>query len=160
MRRAMVLVLVGGLVLTACGGDDTSEPSPASSTNVGDEPITIRTKINVADKEGADVIATGIILESSMLGDAPFCVGGTILDIHSEGDPIMEPYGLIARTITCPDGTVRMGYSPTGTETVSWTIIEGTGEFEGLGGTGEMTVVYGPGVDPPARETFTGTVTR
>jgi hypothetical protein len=71
---------------------------------------------------------------------------------------------LIARTITCPDGTVRMDLTPEvaqgQTQTGSWTIVGGTGEFEGLRGSGEMEVVYGPDEASPARETLTGTVTR
>jgi hypothetical protein len=47
------------------------------------------------------------------------------------------------------------------TQTGSWTIVSGTGAFEGLSGSGEMEIVYDP--DPNelvARETYTGTVTR
>jgi hypothetical protein len=68
------------------------------------------------------------------------------------------------RTITCPDGTVRVGFTPEvvpqgQTQTGSWTIVSGTGAFEGLGGSGEMEVVNDPD-DSLARETLTGTVTR
>jgi hypothetical protein len=76
---------------------------------------------------------------------------------------------LIARTITCPEGSVRMDIRPEVvqgmpqdlTQTGSWTIVSGTGAFEGLRGSGEMEIVYDP--DPnelAARETYTGTVTR
>jgi hypothetical protein len=162
MRRTVVLVLVGILLLGACGGSDsdTAETSTVSTTDSVGEPIVIRTKITVADEEGAEPIATGKILDGSTLGGSPFCASGSILDTHASADPAMEPYGLIDRTITCLDGTVRMGYSPAQTQTVSWTIVSGTGAFEGLRGSGEMEIVYGPGEDPPARETFIGTVTR
>jgi hypothetical protein len=47
------------------------------------------------------------------------------------------------------------------TQAGSWTIVSGTGAFEGLRGSGEIEIVYDP--DPnelAARETYTGTVTR
>jgi hypothetical protein len=51
--------------------------------------------------------------------------------------------------------------SPPGqTQTGSWSIVGGSGTFEGLRGSGEMEVVYDPDNDSPARETLTGTVTR
>jgi len=71
---------------------------------------------------------------------------------------------LIARTITCPDGTVRMDLTPEVpqglSQTGAWTIVSGTGAFGGLTGSGEMEVAYDPDDDELARETFTGTVTR
>ena len=46
------------------------------------------------------------------------------------------------------------------TQTGSWTIVSGTGAFEGLRGSGKMEIVYDPDPDARARETYTGTVTR
>jgi hypothetical protein len=45
------------------------------------------------------------------------------------------------------------------TQTGSWTIVSGTGAFEGLRGSGEMEVVNDPDDDSLAHETLTGTVT-
>ncbi|HEV8211267.1 MAG TPA: hypothetical protein VGP77_14145 [Vicinamibacterales bacterium] len=42
----------------------------------------------------------------------------------------------------------------------SWTIVSGTGAFEGLRGSGEMKIVYDPDPHAAARGTYTGTVTR
>jgi hypothetical protein len=56
---------------------------------------------------------------------------------------------------------VTLEVEPQGqTQTGSWTIVSGTGAFEGLRGSGEMEVVYGPDEDSPARETLTGAATR
>ena len=114
---------------------------------------------------GAEPIATGEVLEGSTLGGSPFCIGGTILDTHGSPDPEVA---LIARTITCPEGRVRMDITPEVsqgmpqdlTQTGSWTIVSGTGAFEGLRGSGEMEIVYDPDPNEPARGTYTGTVTR
>jgi hypothetical protein len=164
MPRAVVPVLVGVLLLGACGGDedDAADTSAASATAPRGEPIVIQTRVVIAAAERAEVIATGEVLEGSTLGGSAFCADGTILDSHGSPDPEVL---LIARTITCPDGRVRMDLEPEvvpqgQTQTGSWTIVGGTGAFEGLRGNGEMEVAYGPDEDSPARETLTGTVTR
>jgi hypothetical protein len=155
MRKALVLVLGSVLVLGACGGeeeDGAADSSAASTTAPLLEEIVIRTRIVIAAEEGAEPIATGKVLGASTVGRSPFCVGGTIRDSHGSPDPAVF---LIARTITCPDGQVRMDLTPN-----AWTIVTGTGAFEGLNGSGEMEVVYGPDEDSPAHETLTGTFTR
>lgn len=162
MRGALVLGLAF-VLLPACGGDEgATNTRPASTPEPTGESIEIKTKITVADEEGAETIATGEVLEGSTLGGSPFCVGGTILDAHP--DPAEESY-LIERTITCPDGTATIGLtpdvdSPPGEpQTGSWTMVGGTGDFDGVGGGGEMEVVYDPDDDSRAHETLTGTVT-
>jgi hypothetical protein len=174
MQRAVVLVpagvlvLVGVLFLGACGGDDkdAANTSAASTTAPRGEPIVIREKLIVAAKDRSEPIATGTILAGSTLGGATFCPGGTILDSHASLDPKMEPY-LIDRKITCANGTVRIGFTPEvgadrqgQTQRGSWTIVSGTGAFEGLGGSGKSEAVYGSNPNSPVRETLTGTVTR
>jgi hypothetical protein len=121
----------------------------------------IRTRIVIAAEERAEPIATGEVLDGSTLGDSPFCAGGTIVDSHRSPDPDVV---LIARTIRCPDGRVRIDLapelSPTMSQTGSWTIVGGTGAFEGLRGSGEMEGVNDRDDPSLARETLTGTVTR
>jgi hypothetical protein len=168
MRRAVVLALGGVLLLGACGGgeDGAANTSAASTTNGGDKTIVLRTRVAIAAASGAETIATGEVLEGSTLGGSPFCVGGTVLDTHF--DPAEEPHGLIDRTITCPDGTVRVGLTPEVgvpgepqdlTQTGSWTIVSGTGALERLRGSGEMEITYDPDDDSLTHEKLTGTVT-
>jgi hypothetical protein len=177
LLRAVVLVLAGMLVLVgvlflgACGGDekDAADRSAASATAPPGEPIVIHSTLIGAAEEGSEPIATGTILEGSTLGGTPFCAGGTILESHASLDPKMKAY-LIDRKITCPDGTMRIGYTPeVGADSAPqgqtpqkgvWTIVSGTGEFEGLSGSGKSEAVYGPNPSSPVRSTFTGTVTR
>jgi hypothetical protein len=161
MSSAVLRVLVGVLLVGACrGGEDG-----ASETSVQSEQVELRTSVIGAATERTEPIATGEVLEGSTLGGSPFCVGGTILDSHGSPDPEVA---LISRRITCPDGRVRMDTAPEVsqgmpqglTQTGSWTIVSGTGAFEGLRGSGEMRVVYDPDPNAPARGTYTGTVTR
>jgi hypothetical protein len=166
MRRAGVLVVVGVLFLGACGGaqGDAADSSASPTTDQLGERIVIRTRMVIAAEEGAEPIATGEVLEGSTLGGSPFCAGGTILDSHASADPAVEPYGLIDRTINCPDGTVRLAFTPGvvprgQTQPGSWTIVSGTGVFEGIRGSGEMEVVNDPDDESLAHETLTGTVT-
>jgi hypothetical protein len=147
----------------ACGGDadDAADGSVASTTAPRGEPAVIRTRMDIADSEGAEPIATGEVLEGSTLGDSRFCAGGIVRDTHGSRDPTVW---LIVETITCPDGTVKLRFTPEPAQgmnqTGSWTIVGGTGAFEGLRGSGTMEVAYGPNADAPTRVTFTGTVTR
>jgi hypothetical protein len=167
MRGAVVLVLGGAFLLGACGDGESgaADTNTASTTYSAGEPIVIRTSVIGAVTPGAEPIATGEVLEGSTLGSSPFCVGGTILDTHGSPDPEVA---LIARTITCPEGRVRMDITPEVsqgmpqdlTQTGAWTIVSGTGAFEGLRGSGEMEIVYDPDPNEPARGTYTGTVTR
>jgi hypothetical protein len=161
MRRAVLVVL--GALLAACaeGDDGASTPSAASTTEQRSQSIVIRTSVSIADAPGAAVIATGKVLEGSTLGGSPFCVGGSILDTHGSTDPEVW---LIARKITCPEGEVRLNFTPEEpkglTQTGSWTVMSGTGDFSGLTGSGKLEVAYDPDPDAPARETYTGTATR
>jgi hypothetical protein len=157
MRRAIEPVLAGVLVVGACGACEDG----AAETSAGSEQIVIRTSVTIAATERAEPIATGEVLKGSTLGGSPFCVGGIIRDAHGSSDPEVW---LIARTIICPEGKVRMEVTPEApqglTQAGSWAIVSGTGDFEALSGRGELEVAYDPDPAAPARETYTGTVTR
>lgn len=156
------------LIVGACAtgqGESGAAPTTASTAGSRGEPIVIRLRLVIADAEGAEIVATGEVLEGSTVGATRFCVGGTTEDRHASEDPAMEPYGLLDRTITCPDGTVRVGFTPEvvplgETQGGSWTIVSGTGRYEGLRGGGEMVNEPGPDREAPAHETLAGTATR
>ena len=162
MRGAVVLIPVGVLLVGACGGGEDG-PSEASAKS---DDLVIKTSVVGATTPGAEPIATGEVAEGSTLGGSPFCVGGTILDTHGSPDPEVA---LIARTITCPEGRLRIDITPEVsqemrhedlTQAGSWKIVSGTGAFEGLRGSGEMEIVYDPDPTAPALGRYTGTVTR
>lgn len=105
-----------------------------------------------------DFVSSGEVLGGSLIGDSPFCPGGTFRDVHGPPD-----IGLVDRTFRCPDGSLRIGFSPGvphgRTQTGPWRVISGTGAFEGLGGYGRMEMKYEPGTSATkGRETSTGTV--
>ena len=168
MPGAVLPVSVLALILAACGGgqgESAAAATTAASTTPIGEPIFIRLRVAIADEAGADIVATGEILEGSTLSEEAFCVGGTTEDRHANEDPAMEPHGLLARTITCPDGTIRLAFTPEmvplgETQPGSWVIVSGTGVFEGLEGSGEMENVPDPDPEAPTHETLTGTVSR
>jgi hypothetical protein len=167
-----VLVLVGALCWGACGGEEkdaVNTGAAAAATARAAEPIVIRAKLIVAAEEGSEPISTGTVLEGSTLGGMPFCVGGTILESHASLGPKLEAY-LIDRKITCPDGTVRIGFTPEvgagpdpegqAPQKGVWAIVDGTGYYEGLSGSGSSEAVYGTDPSSPVRSTLTGTATR
>jgi hypothetical protein len=111
MRRAAVLV-PAMLLAAGCGGggDPDADPGARSTSEPLSGPVLIRTRIMVAATAGAEPVATGEVVDGSTLGGSPLCLGGTILDSHADLDPAVEPFGLLARKITCAEGTMTMGF--------------------------------------------------
>lgn len=152
--------LVGGLALAmvglaACGDDpqdrsaDISSPSATKSS----EPILIKTRVSFQEP------VTGTVLKGSSIGGTPFCSGGTFRDQHGN-----DQIGLVDRTFRCPDGTLRIGFTPGApqgrTQSGPWKILSGTGAFEGMQGSGAMKTTYDAGDDKNGSEEFTGTIAR
>ena len=157
-----ILVPVGlVLVVGACGAGGAVATSAAPTAGHDTQAIVIRERVSIAAMSGAEIIATGDVLEGSTLGNEPFCRGGSIVDTHGSADPSLR---LIVHTITCPDGTLSLAFAPDlapgARDTGSWIVVGGSGAFDGLRGRGEMDVAYGPNPDSPADTTFTGTVSR
>ena len=148
-----VLLTVSLLGIAACGDDDGNEGGTTAAES--DEPILIKTRV---------AIPTGEVLGGSTIGGSPFCRGGTFRDKHGSEDPSVPPYGLVDRTFRCPDGSLRIGFTPGEpqgrTQAGPWRVASGTGAFKGLRGDGQMKAKFEPGSDTKGRETFTGTVTR
>jgi hypothetical protein len=154
LALALTLATLG---LAACGGSDDSDSGAATTSGVdsessraGREEIVIRAQ---ASLQGVEDV--GKVLQGSSLGDSPFCPGGTFSGGHAD-----VPAGSIDRTFKCPGGTLRIVFTPGAengrTVTGQWTVLSGTGAFEGAKGSGRMETKFE--TDTQARETFTGTV--
>ena len=150
---ALTVLVVG---LTACGdgveGEDTgaaTSPVVESETAAGGgEPVEMVVRY--------DRLPDGEVLPESQIGDAPFCPGGTTHDEHGGG--VGE--GLVVSTFDCPDGDLTITFSPTQhslKQSSLWRVLEGTGSFEGLQGSGQMKAKFEKsGEGGMAR--FTGTI--
>jgi hypothetical protein len=157
-RSLTSALLVATVGLAACG-DEGGNGTATGADGEATEEIVIETRVVFPESPEGPV--TGEVLDGSAIGDSPFCPGGTFEDQHGTEDPSEPPYGLVDRTYECPDGTLRMGFSPGhpegGVQSGPWTIVSGTGAYEGLQGTGQMETAAVPG-GGEAGETFTGTV--
>ena len=172
VRWLMLALALASPVIAACGGDDGDESEEATtaaaasdiSTDPGQagEEIVIKTqvKIDAAEENVGSNISRGEILDGSSIGASPFCRDGTFQDAHSE-DPVI---GFVDRTIQCPDGSLRIGFSPGPpptplTQSGPWHIVSGTAAFKGMEGNGEMKIRFERHTEATeGRETFTGTV--
>lgn len=149
-------------VATGCGSKaDTRTDSPptARPSTTSPSPDTSGEKLHVTTRLTPKATT---VLAGSTVGSKAFCPGGTAVDRHGNPD-----IGLVDRTLTCSDGTLRMGFDPGMPEgdiqTGPWRILSGTGAYEGWTGQGTMVVRYDPGAADPehpqdGHEEFTGKV--
>jgi hypothetical protein len=153
LASALALATVG---VAACGDGESSTVAE------GGEKIAIETHVKIRIPDGGPApgasIGGGEVLHGSSVGESPFCPDGTFSDTHSD-DPDV---GLVDRTFQCPDGTLRIGFTPGTpdgrTQTGAWRVVSGTGGYEGLRADGQMKVTYEAGTDATeGHETFTGT---
>jgi hypothetical protein len=166
MRGAVMLGLAGTLLVGACGATPRSA-NPTGAPSTGGSPgesIVVRTRMAIADAPGSEPTATGDVLEGSTLGGGAFCSGGTIRDSHASLDPVVDPLGLLDRTFTCSDGTLRIVFTPAemqnDTRAGTWMVVSGTGAYEKLRGSGTIDTEYDPANQSLPQETLTGTITR
>ena len=102
-------------------------------------------------------LPTGEVRRASVIGDSTFCPGGTFRDRPEDTE-----IGLVDRIFRCPNGTLRIGFTPGVpdglTQSGPWNVVSGTGVFEGLQGSGQMEIRKKPNSCLDGHETFTGTV--
>jgi hypothetical protein len=154
MRLMVVTVVASGLM--ACGGDDAkvrtvtvtgAAEATATSAPLSGIPVLIETKVIDARRH------RGKVVDGSVLGETPFCKGGTSSG-GSEG-------ATITSTFKCPGGTLKVQYAPTQRSAVQssqWTVVSGTGDYEGLTGGGFMVASFVGDNPDVGREVFTGDV--
>jgi hypothetical protein len=164
-------VTIVATCLTACsddgggeGGNDRSaapsdvllttppQETPSHDAPAGDgPPILIKTRVKGF---------AGDVLAGSVLGDSPFCPGGTVRHEHGSPD-IGFPAVNVFR---CPDGQLSIGFGPgpdqmdNSVQTSDWKILDGIGRFAGMSGDGQMIVRFDRAGSVRGEETFTGHV--
>jgi hypothetical protein len=147
VRRLALTLMLATLGVAGCGDDDKDGGGPATTPQSKSEKVLIQTRLS---------IPTGEVLSGSSIGDSPFCTGGTFRD--QDGN---EQIGSVDRTFRCPDGSLRIGFSPGEpqgqTQSGPWKVLGGTGSFKGLRGSGTMRVTFVSDSSKNGRETFTGT---
>ena len=159
-RLFTVAVTIAALALVACGDDGGGGANSAATTGSAatDAPGKRERIVIKVHADLQDVVDRGEVLKGSSLGGESFCHGGTFAGSHGST-------AMIDRTFRCPDGSLRIGFTPgkeTG-RTVSgrWKVLGGTGAFKGMKGSGRMQTRFAAGDQPAeARETFTGSVVR
>jgi hypothetical protein len=152
-RWLAATLAVAAIGLAACGGYTGGEvrtvtvPAVEQDTPATGDAILIETRITDAKAH------TGEVLSGSVIGESAFCPGG-----KSSGG---SDGALITSTFRCPDGSLKVSYSPMQQSLVQgavWEVVSGTGSYEGLRGGGSMVARFG-NIDPDeGRETFTGIV--
>ena len=153
--------------LVACGGSNegdvrtvTVAPAGTSVTETAAPPPTSGDAILIEMRVPDAKLHAGEVLDVSVLGESPFCAGGTTTG-GSEGPTITT-------TFHCPDGTLTVQYAPIQPSLVQgavWEIVGGTGSFEGRRGGGSMVARFeaedaSTGAPSNGREIFTGTLDR
>jgi hypothetical protein len=170
-RWLTMALTITATCLTACGDDggeggdgrtvapsaDTRLTTPPQETPSHDapkgdrEPILIKTRVKGFGGE---------VLVGSVLGDSPFCPGGTVRHEHGSleiGFPAINVFH-------CPDGQLRIGFGPgpdqmnNSVQTSDWKILDGSGRFARISGDGQMIVQFERAGSVIGQETFTGQV--
>jgi hypothetical protein len=102
----------------------------------------------------------GKVLAGSLLGERPFCPGGTVR--HEHGSP--EVGFPAVNVFRCSGGTLSIGFGPgpdqsgKRVQTSSWKILDGSGRLAGMTGHGQMEVRWDRRGATKGQETFDGKV--
>ena len=160
--RVAVALLAAAAGLAGCGNNSEAEPEsdggvPTSSeastekAQAPSKPILIGTRM---------VGFSGKVLPGSAIAGSPFCTDGTVR--HEPGSPEI---GFPAINVfDCPDGQLQIGFGPgpdqmnDSVQTSDWKILDGSGEFAGMSGEGQMKVRFPHPGASEGHETFRGTV--
>jgi hypothetical protein len=162
-RIVVTALIVAAASLTACSSGKQSHATAASGTH-----SSVRTSVTASPygERRRIVIKTefvefdGKVVAGSLIGDSPFCSGGTLH--HQTGSPEVG-YPAI-NVFTCGDSQLKIGFGPgpdqmnNGIQTSAWEVIGGSGDFAGVSGSGQMKVEFRSAGASRGTETFTGTV--
>ncbi len=162
---ALLAIAIFGL--TGCGGEvtgdraavrtsptapNTTDAAPTITPESEGEPVLIETAIKGFH---------GKVVTGSVLGESAFCAGGTVR--HDQGS--MEIGFPAVDVFLCSDGQLKIGFGPgpeqmnNSVQSSDWKILEGSGRFSGLTGSGQMIVQWSMKAGQErGQETFIGHV--
>ena len=128
LRYGLLAVVV--LLLAAACSDDTPKEGPVTMVNEVDfsmRPVTGTFEVT----EGADVLG---------------CSSGTFVDAGSPTDGIQRVYtcdsGSNEGSFTASFTFVANGSSDSSGDNGTWSVVEGSDDFDGLQGSGDWSIVY------------------
>jgi hypothetical protein len=132
----------------------TASADPTTQAEGGGDPILVKTSMN-------GLAGKGRVVTGSVLGESAFCARGTVR--HDRGDP--EIGFPAVNVFLCSDGQLKIGFGPgpeqmsNSVQTSDWKILEGSGRFAGMTGSGQMIVQWSrKAASEQGYETFTGRV--
>ncbi len=168
-RGAVAALAVAAASLTACS-DDAGTHATATATATATTRATSSTGTTLTASPHGErktiVIKTqvvdfdGKVVDGSLIGDSAFCAGGTLH--HESGSPEIG-YPAI-NVFTCGDSQLKIGFGPGPgqmnhrIQTSDWKVLEGSGDFAGVTGSGQMKVEFPRVGASNGQETFTGSV--
>lgn len=152
-----LIVAIGAVV--AAQGDDDDDDNNITAGVGGD--VTIESR---ATESRGDLATGGFTVSDGV--DVLGCSSGAFADVAATY-PDDEPVGnepVITRAFTCESGpnvgTFTVDWTLVGGSALdpllSWSVVDGTEDYEGIEGDGRMTIDFTPGSE---HETFTGTIT-
>ena len=161
MRRGVMLIWMAVLVLAACGGDDSGDVDTSTSVAEAAEdkstagPVTIVTQADFSDRP---VVGT---FEVTMGADILGCSKGTFVDDFVASDDIKK-------VMTCDSGSnegvltlvfaLNGPDAGPGDENGPWSVVEGSGDFVGLQGSGDWSMVEATDGSNQGVETLAGVI--
>lgn len=164
-RSAVAALAVAAASVTACSDDaGTHATATTRATTTSSTGTTLTTSPHGVRK--TIVIKTqfvdfdGKVVGGSLIGDSAFCAGGTLH--HESGSPEIG-YPAI-NVFSCGDSQLKIGFGPgpdqmnNRIQTSGWKVLEGSGDFAGVAGSGQMKVEFPQVGASNGQETFTGTV--
>lgn len=168
--RWLMLVVCASIVAMSCSSGGTASESSSDVGVLPDRDRADATEIGIVEASlgGSVTIETEVDFSGEVFrgtfvvndgADVLGCSGGTFVDIPT--------YQFIWKELTCETGprtgTISVAFNPTdapgpGDQNGPWSVELATGEFDGLRGNGEFSVVYDAN-EPAGVETLTGDIT-
>jgi hypothetical protein len=155
MRRAFVLVAVAAVMLVAL------PMVPAGATPPSDVEFVVETEFLPDGTTGGPFTASGPAVDDGLM-----CETGDTIDVFAKASGFQSGRGFniqVVKLFTCEDGSgdflvkLQVRIDQKG-DNFTWTILEGTGEYERLHGTGDGIGVELPGNPEGVLDLYSGAI--